>query len=106
MDDYNSHYWISEASWIQDSSYAFHVVTWNTDQKYIIARNDSLNPSEAGLYSRIDYVELSMEPYTWAFCLTTYDATTAAAAAAHHSADQGNPRTGCSGFPFTRMRPL
>lgn len=104
-DDYDSRHDISSESWTQDSTYRY-VFVQHLDRT-VIARNDSLNPSEGGLYSRIDWITLSDNlPYTWAFCLTAYDATDFQAALDMPPADGTAPMTGCNGFPFTRMQPV
>ena len=75
------------------------------DGQTLIAQNDSANAYAPGLWTRIDWVRLDgMAPYTWAFCLTAYDAPTRAAAEATPPADRATPRTGCNGYPFSRMR--
>ena len=81
------------------------MVRWDAAGQYLIARNDSTNSHAPGKWTRIDWVELpGMAPYTWAFCLTAYDAPTQAAAEATPPAVRETPRTGCGGYPFSRMR--
>ena len=58
-----------------------------------------------GLFTRIDWVRLDMAPFTWAFCMTAYKATPADSAEATQPAKRDVPRTGCNGFPFSRMKP-
>lgn len=103
VDDYDSRHVITEESWTQDSTYTYHFL--GSDQHTIITRNDSMNPSEPGLFTRIDWIELGNNaPYTWAYCLTAYNAPSAENARNVAAADSSNPMTGCNGFPFTRMR--
>lgn len=45
-----------------------------------------------------------LAPYTWAFCLTAYKAPTAESARATTAANRATPRTGCNGYPFSRMK--
>src|SRR5690606_28371723 len=60
---------------------------------------------DGGLWTRIDWVELSdMDPWQWGFCIAAWDAPTADSAAAVAVARRDTPRTGCNGRPFTRMR--
>lgn len=67
--------------------------------------NDKNNFSEAGLYIRIDYMVFqNMEPFMWGFCLTVYNATTEKEAIMKSQADRQNPKKGCGGFPFSRMK--
>ena len=105
-DDYGSTYTITRSAWIQDSTYSFHIIKWDTSNQFVIAQNDSLNPTEGSLFTRIDYMDLPMDPYTWAFCLTTYNAASAEVAEDTAPANRSNPKSGCAGFPFTRMAPL
>jgi hypothetical protein len=104
-DDYGIRYTISPSSWRQGSGIEYHVVAWNPAGRSLIARNDEDNPSSGGRWTRIDWVWLEdMAPWTWAYCLTVYDAATRDAAESAPAADRASPRTGCNGFPFSRMR--
>lgn len=104
-DDYNIRYTINDSLWIQHPNIKYHLIQSNNSKQYLIARNDTDNPSEAGLYTRIDYMNFQdMESYKWGFCLTVYTAKTAKEAAIKEQADRQNPKTGCSGFPFSRMK--
>jgi hypothetical protein len=83
----------------------YHILSWDTAGKYLLARNDNKNPSEPGLYTRIDYMFFNkMNPFLWGFCLTTYDAKSLGEAKSKADADRTNPRKGCNGFPFSRMK--
>jgi len=105
-DDYGIRYTITLQTWRQHPATTFHLVRWEPEGRYLIARNDADNPGDGGLWTRIDWVELSgMPPYRWAFCLSAYDAPTAAEAEATTLAVRETPRTGCNGYPFSRMRP-
>ena len=104
-DDYNIHYSINDSLWIQHPNIKYHIIQSNVSKQYLIARNDSDNPSDAGLYTRIDYMEFqNMESYKWGFCLTVYNAKTEKDALVTSGADRQNPRSGCGGFPFSRMK--
>ncbi len=104
-DDYGSRYTISPALWTQLPRSRYHVQAWHSARGYLIARNDAANPSEPGRWTRIDWVLLpGMAPYAWAFCLSAYDAPSAAAAESTRVAHPETPRTGCNGYPFSRMR--
>jgi len=105
-DDYGISYSISDSSWHQLPTTIFHVVHWDSAGQHLIARNGADNPGDAGKWTRIDWLLLqNMEPYTWAYCLTVYDGATRQAAEAAPAADRTIPRTGCNGFPFSRMQP-
>ncbi len=104
-DDYGIAYTLTGAAWTQHPGTVYHVAAWHPEDGYLIARNDSAN-ANGGLWTRIDWIALDgMEPYTWAFCLSTYDAPTAEAAENTRTARRDMPRTGCNGYPFSRMKP-
>ena len=104
-DDYQIRYKITDTLWLQLSNTRFHIIKWNLEKKYIIAKNDVKNPGEGGLYTRIDYMTFdNMAPWKWGYCLTAYNAPTDAAAEATAAADRNNPMKGCGGYPFSRMK--
>lgn len=106
-DDYSIEYVISEDLFLQKPNIRYHILEWSPSQQYLIARNDSANSYDAGLYSRIDWVKLpNMEPYQWGFCLSAYNAPSADSARAVDIVDRENPKTGCNGYPFSRMKPI
>jgi hypothetical protein len=107
MDDYEITYQISDSLWQLGSRDRYRIVTWNDSARYLVARNMEGNVAEAGKWTRIGWVELpEMLPYQWAYCMTEYKGDTRAAAEANRSADGTNPRKGCHGFPYSRMRRL
>jgi hypothetical protein len=104
-DDYGNRYTISDSVWIQEPSTAYEVVQWRGSERFVVARNASTNASDAGLWTRIDWIEWSdMEPWSWGFCLSTWNALSFADARETSTADRSDPRTGCGGFPFSRMK--
>ena len=105
IDDYNIHYNISDSLWMQYPDTKYHILKWNVIDQYIIARNDTGNSGDGGLYTRIDYMPFeNMKPYLWGYCFTVYNAKSDHEAEATASADRQNPKKGCSGFPFSRMK--
>src|SRR5688572_22139422 len=106
VDDYDNRYAISRPEWLQLPHGRFRIMRWDIDGQYLIAQNDSTNASAAGQWTRIDWSALDMPPYHWAFCLSAYEAPTAQAAENTRIARRDNLRTGCNGFPFSRMRRL
>lgn len=105
-DDYDERYEITLQEWVQLPHGRFHIVRWDVAGQYLIAHNDPGNPSDGDLWSRIDWIELpGMPPYTWAYCYSSYQAPSAAVAETVSVANRAVPRTGCNGFPFSRMRP-
>jgi len=107
IDDYGIKYEINDTLWTQFPGIRYNVISWNIDENYLLALNDDKNISDSGLYTRIDYMTFeNMEPYTWGFCLTTYNAETVEEARDKAVADRENPKIGCNGHPFSRMRRL
>jgi hypothetical protein len=104
-DDYGAQYEITPTEWVQLPRARYRIVRWDVIGQFAIAQNDPGNPSDGNLWTRIDWVELpGMAPYFWGFCYTAYRAPTAAAAESVTAANRATPRTGCNGFPFSRMR--
>ena len=104
-DDYDIRYTVSDSVWIQHPGTRYHILQYDSAGHFIVARNGAGNQSEPGLYTRIDVMSFeNMEPYRWGFCLTTYDEKTMADAVAAKTADRMNPRKGCNGYPFSRMK--
>ena len=104
-DDYGSVYSISKNVWVHDTRIKYHLLLYNKEANYIIAKNDEANPSDGGLYTRIDIMSFeNMEPWQWGFCLTAYKAASIEEAINTAAADRTNPRKGCNGFPFSRMK--
>jgi hypothetical protein len=104
-DDYQIRYKITDTLWLQLSNTRFHIIKWNLEKKYIIAKNDVKNPGDGGLYTRIDYMTFdNTAPWKWGYCLTAYNAPTDAAAEATAAAARDNPKMGCGGYPFSRMK--
>jgi hypothetical protein len=105
-DDYGGTHVVSPTTWQQGNSARYSIVAWQPAERYLIAQNDSLNPSAPGRWTRIDWVPLDgMMPWTWAFCFAAYDAPSADSAEATRVARAATPRTGCNGFPYSRLRP-
>jgi hypothetical protein len=105
-DDYGNAFAISDSLFAQQPHGRFEIVEWNVREQFVIAHNAATNSSDPGLWTRIDWMQFSgMAPYTWGFCLTAYKAPTREAARATPAADRANPRTGCNGYPFSRMKP-
>ncbi len=105
QDDYGIRYRITPTAWVQLPGTTYRVELWVPGERYLIARNDSTNRHAAGLWTRIDWVLLTdMAPWQWAFCLAAWEAPTAAAAESVRVARPDTPRTGCNGYPYSRMR--
>ncbi|MFT5514690.1 MAG: alpha-L-fucosidase 2, partial [Rhodothermales bacterium] len=105
QDDYGIRYSVSEQEWQHHGYARYRVEYWNHEAQYLIAQNHAGNPTGAGLWTRIDWMQLDMPPFSWAFCLTEYEADSADEAAAAGPPNRDEPRTGCGGYPFSRMKP-
>lgn len=104
-DDYGIKYTISDTLWLQLPRTRFHIIRWNVAQQYLIARNDAKNPGDGNLYTRIDFMRFNdMEPWRWGYCLSAYNAKTDNEAEAVAIADRAHPKTGCNGYPFSRIK--
>ena len=104
-DDYDIQYSISDSVWVQFPNTKYHIIAVDSSAQYILAKNDSNNPGDAGLYTRIDYMYFqNMKPYIWGFCLTVYNAKTLEEAKIKAIADRNNPMKGCNSYPFSRMK--
>ena len=104
-DDYGSRHTVTVTKWIHHPRSSYHIVRWSPQEQYLIARNDPSNPADGGLWTRIDWLRLlGMPPYAWGFCLSAFKAASAEAAESTRVARRDTPRTGCNGFPFSRMR--
>jgi hypothetical protein len=105
IDDYKITYTVNDTLWIQHPNTKYHIIKWNAEKQYLVAKNDSGNKSDANKYTRIDYMTFTgMEPFLWGFCLTNYNAETDKIAEETAAADRLNPKKGCNGYPFSRMK--
>lgn len=106
-DDYGSSYQISDTLFAHLPRARYRIREWHPAEQFFIAENDSANPGEPGRWTRVDWMRLDGQgPWLWAFCLTAWNATDAGTARATPPANRQTPLTGCSGYPFTRMRAL
>ena len=103
-DDYGIRYTIGPYAWTQHPNATYHVTDWNPDKQFAIAQNDADNPADAGLWTRIDWIRLDgADGYTWAYCYAVFDAATRNEALTAAPSNRDAPRTGCNGYPFSRM---
>jgi hypothetical protein len=104
-DDYGIRYSVESDVWLQHPRARYHVVDVHAGDRILVAQNDSDNPSEPGLWTRIDWLTLEDSgEYEWAFCYAVYEAATPEAALTTPDTQRETPRTGCNGFPFSRMK--
>lgn len=103
-DDYGGRHTVSATEWMQGRA-RYRIVRWDTTRHFLVAQNDTANRADGGKWTRIDWVMLpGMTPWEWAFCFSAYDAPTRAAAETTSVARPATPRTGCNGFPFSRLK--
>lgn len=106
-DDYGITYSINDSLWFQNPSMKLHILKWNVEKQYLVAKNDASNKTEANKYTRIDFMTFTgMDPYKWGFCLTVYDAENDEIAEKTAYVDRQNPKKGCNGYPFSRMKKI
>ena len=104
-DDYGSRHAISDTLWAHDGANRYQILRWDSGGQFLVARNAATNPGQPGRFTRIDWLRLEgMTLYIWGFCLSTWDAPSADSAARVATAQRDTPRTGCGGFPFTRLK--
>ncbi len=107
VDDYDIKYRITNTVFTQLPNTNYHIISWDTTAQFLLARNDDHNPGEGGLYTRIDYMRFNnMPPFEWGYCLTAYNAKTLEEAKTKATADRSNPKKGCGGYPFSRMKKI
>ncbi len=107
LDDYGIEYTITKQTWTMMPEQKFHILQWNPQEQYLLARNDTENASDQDLFTRIDYMifDHQQKPYRWGFCMSAFDAKSRSQAEKIAIADRAHPKTGCNGFPFSRMKP-
>lgn len=104
-DDYGIKYTINDRLWVQHPNIKYHIIKWNEKEQYLIAKNGSGHKADENKYTRIDFMTFEgMAPWHWGFCLTSYKALTDTEAEQTAAADRKNPRKGCNGYPFSRMK--
>lgn len=106
-DDYGGRYEISASEWRHGRTNRYEILEWSSAEHFLIARNADANSTDGGRYTRIDWVILPEGgDYKWAYCYSAYRAESPQAARESAVADPRTPRTGCNGYPFSRMKPL
>lgn len=105
IDDYDITYTITDSMFIQSPGIRYHIIRWDTTAQFFIAYKKNPKNADSLLYTRIDYMRFTgMQPWLWGYCFTSYTAKNETEAINHPAADRQNPRKGCNGFPFSRMK--
>ncbi|RYD76827.1 MAG: hypothetical protein EOP53_13995 [Sphingobacteriales bacterium] len=106
-DDYKIKYTVTTRSFTQHPGVVYKLLSYNKKKQYFIAQNDTANITDGGLFTRIDIMRFNnMAPWSWGFCLTAYKAASKEEAINTVPADRANPKKGCGGYPFSRMKRL
>ena len=106
-DDYSIRYSISDSLFTMEDHTRLHILEWNPEEQYFIGQNDSLNTYDPLLFTRIDWMQFEgMDPYNWGFCMSTYNAVSLDSARLVSGIDREHPKTGCGGYPFSRMKEI
>lgn len=104
-DDYGSKYLVTDSTFQMIPHSRYNVIEWDEQGQYFLVQNDAGNKYMPNLFSKISIAPLQdMKPFTWAFCFTTYKSNSIEEARAEKS-DASNPKQGCNGYPFSRMKP-
>ena len=106
VDDYGIRYSITPDSWTQGREARYSVVAWDQAARQVLVRSSVATAAGSDLWTRIDWVELDGPDgeYPWAFCYGAYDQGGREAAQSAPASERRSPRTGCNGFPFSRMK--
>ncbi len=118
VDDYGSTHEITVDAWRQDGALQFSIRSMHASAQYFLAaeppqrkageispRGDRARETAvAETWARVDWMLLDDPQWRWAYCITAYQQATADRAESDTSARRATPRTGCHGYPFTRMR--
>lgn len=101
VDDYSEERTVTPDRWTPHRGPALVVERWSVGEQWLLLRHP-----ESALWTRVDWVEFDDSEWRWGFCLTSWDQPSADAALREGAgvADRANPRIGCNGSPFTRMR--
>jgi len=106
-DDYEIKYQITDSTFRMNEQTIIHIKEWNLQESYFVGQNDSLNIYDPLLYSRIDWIKLEkMLPYSWAFCMSYYNSISLDSTKVDPIVDRTQPKSGCNGHPFSRMKPI
>lgn len=104
-DDYGNRFAIGAAEWLQRPEGRYLVHRWAPEEQYLIARAGADEGYGSGDWMRIDWMSFDRQyPWTWGFCISAWEADTLQSAEQAPLVDRTSPRTGCNGFPFSRMR--
>lgn len=103
-DDYGTSYRISPTEFAEGRS-RYRVVEWNTAGQFLLAQNADSNRTDGGRWSRFDWLLFTDQgAYRWGYCHSAWRAPSLDSARSTAVVQRAEPRRGCNGHPFTRMR--
>lgn len=106
-DDYRVTYSVSDSVFKMEEHTKIHIVEWNLEEQFFLGQNDSSNIYDPLLYSRIDWMKFeNMGEFEWGFCMSAYNEISLDSARAVSVVNREDPKTGCNGYPFSRMKRL
>ena len=104
-DDYGITYSISDSVFEMGDHTKIYILDWDLEEQFFVGQNDSSNIYDPLLYSRIDWMKFEQTgEFEWGFCMSAYNETTFDSTKSVESVNREAPKTGCNGYPFSRMR--
>jgi len=101
-DDYDIQYTITDTTWIQWPHFEMNIVEIDTAEMYILGYDTG-----DSTFTRVDYMPFENQgDFKWGFCYSSYEEKNKAEAMIGVSANRQAHKTGCNGFPFSRMKAL
>ena len=104
-DSFNTTHTISISSWVSShttfGSSTYDMLTIDSTEKRLIAKNNAANGYAPNKYSAFDWILVGSQLY---YCQIAYDKNTQAEAEGVAKADGSNPTSGgCGGFPWSAL---
>jgi hypothetical protein len=104
IDDYNTRYRITTDRFLEGRT-TYRIVEWQPTAKYLLAQHTDSTGANAARWSRFDWVLLPDQGmYRWGYCHSAWRAPSLDSARHTLVVNRDDPRRGCNGHPFTRMR--
>lgn len=104
IDDYNTRYGIT-ADRFREGRTTYRIVEWHPAAQFLLAQQTDSTGATVARWSRFDWVMLPDQgAYRWGYCHSAWRAPSLDSARHTLVVNRDNPRRGCNGNPFTRMR--
>ena len=104
MDNFSGTHVFTSSQWNDSFGGTYTAVGADWDENYIIYQNSASNSYNPSKFSRVDFTQ--DENKDLYYCQIAYDKDTAAAAEAVTDADANDLAGGCSGFSWSKLRPV